>query len=394
MDRTPDFSRRHSKLLNNTQSIIYVQSPLESLSKGDVVVPETTLTAFGGMEARSGREVERLRRQVEVMLAYVLDKGLSPAPQAWMFEAVRDENAVVDLAGGEGWNPSASDANRLMTTEALVRAHRDLSRIVAPARPATLELLQGYREGRRPSRPLRIPRQKTGAATGTRSLTRLRPRFVLAGSTVPLVRLLMLAALAFLVAFVVLAATPLAREASAGTGIGVTTSRLPFDTLLLRELFLLCAAALGACLTALYRAGREVARGTYDPEADHTFLQRILLGMAAGLVLAELLPFGSVTGTLVRPAVALAGGFCAGVVHSVLSRLVAALEILFGGGENENSDDARRELAQKRADEVQAQADRATLNKLLEIRRIASSGAPTRAIIEEIDRAMTLVSPT
>src|SRR5258706_5177346 len=104
------------------------------------------------MEARSGREVERLRRQVEVMLAHVLDKGLTPAPQAWMFEAVRDQGTVVDLAGSEGWTSSGTD-DRLMTTEALVRAHRELSRIVAPARPATLELLHRYREGRRPSRP-------------------------------------------------------------------------------------------------------------------------------------------------------------------------------------------------------------------------------------------------
>jgi hypothetical protein len=67
--------------------------------------------------------------------------------------------------------------------------------------------------------------------------------------------------------------------------------------------------------------------------------------------------------------------------------------VLFGSGESDNSDDMRREL-QKRADEVQAQADRATLNKLLEIRRIASSGAPTRAIIEEIDRVITVVAPS
>lgn len=324
------------------------------------------------------------------MLAYVLDKGLTPAPQAWMFEAVRAESDVVDLSGGEGWNPAGavSDADRLMTTEALVRAHRDLSRVVAPARPATLELLHGYQEGRRPARPTRIPRQKGAPA---RPGPRL-PRFTLAGSTVPLVRLLVAAAVAFLVGFVLLAATPDARNASAGSGIATGGGQLAFGDLLLRELFLLCAAALGASLTALYRAGREVARGSYDPEFDHTYLQRVLLGMAAGLMVAELLPFGT-DDTLLRPAVALVGGFCAGVVHGVLSRLVAALEVLFGANEADNTEEQRREL-QKRADEVQAQADRATLNKLLEIRRIASSGAPTRAIIEEIDRVITVVAPS
>jgi hypothetical protein len=364
-----------------------------------VVVPETTLTALGSIEAPSGQEVERLRRQVEVMIGYALDKGLTPAPQAWMFEAVRDKGNVVDL-GADGWNAAGSDADRLLSTEALVRAHRDLSRSVAPARPATLELLHGYREGRRPIRPTRIPRQKTAQTTpgtGPRPIQRPPRRGVLslAGSPVPLVRWLVLGTLVFLTAFVLLASTPQARAASAGLGLGAGVSDQTFGTLLLRELFLLCAAALGACLTALYRASKEVARGSYDPEFDHTFLQRILLGMAAGLVVAELLPFGAsgdtALSTLGRPAVALLGGFAADVAHSVLSRLVAALGTLFSG-DGEDQENARRELEQKRAEEVLAQADRASLNKLLEIRRIASSGAPTRAIIEEIDRLITLVA--
>ena len=331
------------------------------------------------------------------MLGYVLDRGLTPAPQAWMFEAVRERGSIVDL-GGDGWNPAGSDAERLLTTEALVRAHRDLSRVVAPARPATLELLHSYREGRRPTRSTRIPRQKTGPGQGgPRPLPKppTRRGFTLTGSTVPLVRWLVLGTLAFLIGFVLLAATPQARAASAGLGLGEGVSGQDFGALLLRELFLLCAAALGACLTALYRAGKEVDRGSYDPEYDHTFLQRILLGMAAGLVVAELLPFGADgdTGlsTLGRPAVALVGGFAADVAHSVLSRLVAALETLFSGNQEDQSD-ALRELAQKRAEEVLAQADKAALNKLLEIRRIASSGAPTRAIIEEIDRMITMVA--
>jgi hypothetical protein len=368
-----------------------------------VVVPETTLTTLGPVEVRVGQEVERLRRQVEVMLGYVLDKGITPAPQAWMFEAVRERGTVVDL-GGDGWNAAGSDAERLMATEALVRAHRELSRAVAPARPATLELLHDYREGRRPRRPLWIRRGSgppAGAAGPVTTSGRAAPGIgrrrglSLAGSPVPLVRWLVLGTMIFLGGFVLLAATPQARAAGAGVGLGEGLSDQTFGTLLLRELFLLCAAALGACLTALYRAGKEVARGSYDPEFDHTFLQRLLLGMAAGLVVAELLPLSAAgdTGlsTLGRPAVALVGGFAADVAHGVLTRLVAALETLFTGTQ-EAQGDVLRELAQKRAEEVLAQADRASLNKLLEIRRIASSGAPTRAIIEEIDRMITMVA--
>ena len=77
----------------------------------------------------------------------------------------------------------------------------------------------------------------------------------------------------------------------------------------------------------------------------------------------------------------------------MLSRVVAALEALFSGDPDEQ-EDSRRELAQKRADEVLAQAERANLATLLEIRRIASSGAPTRAVIDEIDRVIVQTTPS
>ncbi|MFI7588578.1 hypothetical protein ACIB24_16025 [Spongisporangium articulatum] len=361
------------------------------------MVPDTALATVPSIDGRTGHQVDRLRRQVEVMLAHALDKGLTPAPQAWMFDAVRDPNAIVDLAA-EGWNPTTTDDDRRQNVEALVRAHRDLSRLVAPARPATLELLADYRERRRPARRLPIPRQKGAAAPTPPKPGGRRPRTL--GTSVPLVRWLLFATLVALVVFVGFSAVPQARAASAGVGLGEGISgisELSFGTLLLRELFLLVGAGLGACLISLYRAGKEVGRGTYDPEFDHTYLQRILLGMATGLILAELLPLGSGSDTplsgLARPAVALLGGFAAEVVHSVLNRVIGALEALFNG-DAEEQEEARRELAQKRADEVLAQAERATLTKLLEIRRIASSGAPARAVIDEIDRVISLVSPS
>lgn len=416
------------------------------MPKGDGMVPDTAMVTAGGVAARGGREVERLRRQVEVMLAYALDKGLTPAPQAWMFDAVRDQ-ATIDL-GTDGWATPLPDTPEPRTsTGALVRAHRELSRLVSPARPASLELLQAYREGRRPGpTPPRIPRQQprpaagasagSGAAPGPGRLRLRRPRLPGVGSSVPLVRSLIVATVVFLALFVAFAASPDSRHAITEGGVGVVVDTGPgsspgddgsggddreggrqlqvsdaaglatgpaflsaaddgpsFPQLLLRELFLLCAAGLGACLTALYRASREVARGTYDPEFDHTFVQRVVLGMACGLILAELLPAGAGTSPMVLPAVAVVGGFAASVVHRILSRLVAALEALFSG-DAEEQEDHRRELAQKRADEVLAQAERANLATLLEIRRIAASGAPTRAVIDEIDRMIVQMSPS
>jgi hypothetical protein len=438
---------------------ITVRHETLSVPRGDVMGPETAMMTAGGLAARNGKEVERLRRQIEVMLAYALDKGLTPAPQAWMFDAVR-EQPQIDL-GGDGWSTPLQEPDQRTGTDALVRAHRELSRLVSPARPASIELLHDYRERKRPARAARIPRQqrKSGGAAGTpgapggtpgatalvaqRTPRRLRlPGF---GSTVPLVRWLMLATVGFLVLFVLFAASPDAREAITGqnaTGVSgpadqpgrpdrrmistlaVTAGMAPseqvvqelaaapaeqaepavaplvaaavggesFTDLLLRELFLLSAAGLGACLTALYRVSREVSRATYDPELDHTFVQRVVLGMAAGLVLAELIPLGPDSSALALPAIALVGGFGASVVQRVLSRIVSALEALFSGDADEQ-EDARRELAQKRTDELLTQAERANLATLLEIRRIAASGAPTRAVIDEIDRMIVQVSP-
>ena len=131
-------------------------------------------------------------------------------------------------------------------------------------------------------------------------------------------------------------------------------------------------------------------------QASEKFCQRIVLGMAVGLIVAELVPLDGGDGTLTalaRPAVALVGGFSASIVHRVLSRLITALEALFSG-DAEEQEDARRELAQKRADELLNQAERANLATLLEIRRIAASGAPARAVIDEIDRVIVQVSPS
>ena len=79
-------------------------------------------------------------------------------------------------------------------------------------------------------------------------------------------------------------------------------------------------------------------------------------------------------------------------MHSVLTRVIGALEALFNGDADER-EETRRELPPRRPDEVLAQAERATLATLLEIRRIASSGSPARAVIDEIDRVIALASP-
>lgn len=112
---------------------------------------------------------------------------------------------------------------------------------------------------------------------------------------------------------------------------------------LLCQSFLLCAAGLGACFAALFRAGRTVEAGTYDSRFDSSYYCRLVLGLMSGIMLAELVGpqfidssnspelGAAATQAFAKPTLALLGGFSATVVHRVLERLVQAVESLVAG---------------------------------------------------------------
>ena len=104
--------------------------------------------------------------------------------------------------------------------------------------------------------------------------------------------------------------------------------------LLLNLLFLLTAAALGACFAALFQANRFIAEGTFDPKYESSYWIRVILGLIAGLLLSHMVPLTnddisklSVT----KPMLALLGGFSAAMVYRIISRLIEAVESLVRG---------------------------------------------------------------
>lgn len=213
------------------------------------------------------------------MARYALAGGI-PVP-AWVVEITeRDEVA------GDG----AATA-----VDQLVRAHAYLARAVAPALPQTLVLFEHERR---------------------------HARFATAFGPVKLVRQLMAASTLFLCTFV---ATSLSPAVNAESGDLFTTSG---TDLLLNEAFFLSAAGIGASFAALFQVNRFVAKGTYDPKYDTSYWTRFILGLIAGMVLAELVP---VEGSFSRPLLALVGGFSASVVYRVLTRIVETLESFVSG---------------------------------------------------------------
>lgn len=238
---------------------------------------------------------EQLKNETEAMTRYVLGAGLNcPAS---ILDALRQT-----LDGGRSNGARSKDVAKL------ARSHAQLARLVAPAKPATIALLDRER--------LDAQRRRLG-----RLKTVLGP--------VPLVRHLMLVALMSLIAFVGLATlTDVA---------GQTATTEAFDrpgwVAVGSALYLLSAAALGAAFASLFRLYQYISDSTYDQKYDASYWMLIVLGLIAGMVLAQLVAIRSVAGqeALSKPLLALLGGFSAAAVHRILTQVVAGVESIFRG---------------------------------------------------------------
>jgi hypothetical protein len=192
--------------------------------------------------------------------------------------------------------------------EALVEVHATLSRIISPAKPRTIVLLD---EENKAGGPLRF----------------LGP--------VSLIRQLMIAALICLALFVGLVLSP---SVNAYAGNILKDDGVP---LLLNLMFYLSAAGLGASFSALYKANYYITQGTFDPTYHASYWIRFFLGLIAGLLLSVLISDQVFNATemqqgllepgIIRPLLAILGGFSADVAYTVLNRLVETLESLFRG---------------------------------------------------------------
>lgn len=183
----------------------------------------------------------------------------------------------------------------------LIMVHERLARIVEPAKPRTILLME--KES-----------QKMGI-------------FKFLGA-VPFIRRMMLAAVVCLVLFVSISLSPDINNKPETWNL-FQSSGWP---LLLKELFLLSAAGLGASFTALFRANRYIIEGTFDPKYESSYWIRFSLGFIAGMILATLIPIEeSVRADFGKPLLAMLGGFSANLVYRIISRIIETLEALFRG---------------------------------------------------------------
>ena len=166
----------------------------------------------------------------------------------------------------------------------LARAHASLARLIPPATPRGILLLnRGRQYGRfRWLGPVRLIRQ------------------------------MLIAVILLLVGFVVLALSPY---------INHQRGHIPGfrDSLLVNELFYLRAGGLGAAFYALFTAYQYIAAGTYDTTYESSYWIRFILGLIAGvLAFADSGQLRQLPGNVTRPLLALLGGFSAAVLYRIL----------------------------------------------------------------------------
>ncbi len=240
--------------------------------------------------------------------------------------------------------------------------HARLSRLIAPATPRTILLLASAKEQRG-------------------SLRFLGP--------VPLIRQMMLAALLSLIALICLTLSPEVNGSKANSDI-LVGSGIP---LLLNELFLLSAAALGASFSALFIANRYIQEGTFDPKYNISYWIRFVLGLIAGFILATLIDLdalqkvgeaNSSANAFARPLLAMIGGFSAAVVYRILSRLAETVESLFRGDMREQNK-ARGEAENSRLQAEAQQGKSRLAYRLMTLQKKMGDGTSKENVQQEFD---------
>jgi len=281
-----------------------------------------------------------------------------------MASGIRVPAAVVDTVRRADTTYRYAPDEEVPDFDALLRAHGELVRIVAPATPRTILLVS---EGRRSP------------------LSMLGP--------VRLVRQMLIAVVILLVAFVLLSMSP---DVTPKSGDPLNSSGVP---LLVNELFYVALGGLGAAFSALFTAYRYISDGTYDPKYESSYWLRFILGLMAGLLLPALIPIGSKGGanTFSRPLLALLGGFSAAVLYRILERLVGTVESLVRGDSRELRT-AERDAVTARA---AADSTRDRLAVAAELRRlqdrVRATGGGDAKVSEELDQLVQALlngSPT
>ncbi|HEX6370187.1 MAG TPA: hypothetical protein VF006_14810 [Longimicrobium sp.] len=279
---------------------------------------------------------EQLVRETCSMVRHLVTNGTrvpSRLVQATeQYEAALERGAPVDTAG-------------------LAATHERLSRLVAPAKPGTLYLLDYsfHQAGRWSS---------LGPVKQVRDMVKV--------------------AIVCVVTFILLSVLQLV-EAHPDITLFGSGHRYLVVRVILERVFWLSAAGIGASFAMLFQLNDLIVTRTYDPDEAASYWVKFFLGVVAGFILVALVPMDPTADSgaeaLGPPTIALLGGFSASAVYRILTRMVEALESIFSGGAREQMLAAEKASAIRAAEET-GQARLALAGQLIQIQERIAAGLP------------------
>jgi hypothetical protein len=284
------------------------------------------------------------------MVRHLVGKGMR-APAALVqsaagYEAARNTGQPIDLA-------------------ALATVHERLAKLVAPASPSTLYLLD-----RTYHKPIRF------------------------GSLGPvsIVRQLVMFSMGCVLAFITLSIVHLTLNEPVADGKTISQSLLgPIAHAVAENIYWLAAAGVGASFAVLFQINESIAKGTFDPDDAPAHWIKVFLGVVAGFILVAMVPTEGIGNedaqVLAKPTIALLGGFSAQAVYRILNRLVETLEDLFSGGQKEQAA-IREQAVAARAQEDAAQARLAVAGKLVQLQEQIAAGADVKQQVQDLIRGL------
>lgn len=297
------------------------------------------------------------------MAKHALAKG-KPVPA----EPIKTIDAFTDYAVEENSPQHIPAIRRNLDISELVTAHNVLVQIIEPATPKTVLLLY----------------MDQHSDTWFKFL-----------GPVALVRQLTLAAAIALIVFIGMMVTPY-----------ISSSNLAADVLsaagidqLARLVFYISAAGLGATFAGLYTVKNYISKGTFDPCYQAAYWIRFLLGIIAGLLLAiivsehSLQSEGYLTKGIIRPLLAILGGFSADLLYTFLNRMVETFKSVFEGGIDSKVQTKTQEAKTKLAGEEMARRT-ALSQELMKLQQSLGQEPTPAQLKQQVDNLLhNLIQP-
>lgn len=267
----------------------------------------------------------KMLTECETMVSYAQSQGKTVPSH--ILKQMSDLNAISHELNHELKEGGAEDQldPRSMNMALIGSLHGDLAKVIAPATPATVLLMESSKR------------------KGLLGL--LGP--------IPLVRRLNMITMLCLFTFLGLFAADWGMDEDIINSYTINGDIFSYDgwKFIVNELVILCMAALGASFYALFEVYKYITKSSYDPKYDSIYWIRFVLGIVSGVVLAQFIfispeilgeDVGDVASNAAKsrelggfmsykPLLAFLGGFSARVVHKILNSMVEAIETFISG---------------------------------------------------------------